>query len=124
MLGSHDAVATVAVSDLDAARGFYEGKLGLVAEDSRPGTVLYKAGANRLFVYVSSFAGSNHATAVTWMIPSGLEALAGQLAAAGVAFEHYDMPGTVLEGDVHVGHGMKIAWFKDPDGNIHALAQG
>jgi hypothetical protein len=35
-----------------------------------------------------------------------------------VTFEHYDMPGTKLEGDIHVGYGMKVAWFKDPDGNI------
>ena len=28
------------------------------------------------------------------------------------------MPGTTLEGDIHVGYGMKVAWFKDPDGNI------
>lgn len=23
-----------------------------------------------------------------------------------------------LEGDVHVGGGMRVAWFKDPSGNI------
>ena len=42
----------------------------------------------------------------------------------GVAFEHYDMPGTTLEGDIHVGYGMKVAWFKDPDGNILNLIDG
>ncbi len=35
-----------------------------------------------------------------------------------MSFEHYDMPGMTLVGDVHVGNGMRIAWFKDPDGNI------
>ena len=28
------------------------------------------------------------------------------------------MPGLKLDGDVHVGYGMEVAWFKDPDGNI------
>jgi hypothetical protein len=28
------------------------------------------------------------------------------------------MPGLKVKGDLHVGEGMKIAWFKDPDGNI------
>jgi hypothetical protein len=28
------------------------------------------------------------------------------------------MPGLKREGDVYVGDGMKVAWFKDPDGNI------
>ncbi len=36
----------------------------------------------------------------------------------GVAFEHYEMPGSTLEGDVHVFGDMRVAWFKDPDGNI------
>jgi hypothetical protein len=38
-----------------------------------------------------------------------------------VPFERYDMPGAKLEGDVHVFDGMRVAWFKDPDGNIHSL---
>jgi hypothetical protein len=28
------------------------------------------------------------------------------------------------QGDVHVAGSMKAAWFKDPDGNIHALVSG
>ena len=39
------------------------------------------------------------------------------LKAKGVVFEHYAIPGTKLEGDVHIGGDMKVAWFKDPDGN-------
>jgi predicted lactoylglutathione lyase len=41
-----------------------------------------------------------------------------QLKAKGVTFEHYDMPGVELQGDVHVMGDMHAAWFKDPDGNI------
>lgn len=40
----------------------------------------------------------------------------------GVSFEHYsDMPEATIKGDVHVMGDMKAAWFKDPDGNIHAM---
>jgi hypothetical protein len=38
-----------------------------------------------------------------------------------VKFEHYDMPNTKLAGDIRVMGDMKVAWFKDPDGNIHSL---
>jgi len=38
-----------------------------------------------------------------------------------VTFERYDLPGTTREGDVHVTGELKVAWFKDPDGNIHSL---
>ena len=41
-----------------------------------------------------------------------------------MAFEHYDMPGMTLEGDVHVHEAMRVAWFKDPDGNIISLVGG
>jgi len=50
--------------------------------------------------------------------------LVAALGARGVRFEHYDMPGTKLEGDLHVMGGMKVAWFKDPDGNILNLING
>ena len=40
------------------------------------------------------------------------------MTAKGVSFEHYDLPGTAREGDVHLLGSLKAAWFKDPDGNI------
>jgi hypothetical protein len=46
-----------------------------------------------------------------------------ELKSKGVSFEHYDMPGLKLQGDVHVAAGaaMKVAWFKDQDGNIFSI---
>jgi IS30 family transposase len=46
------------------------------------------------------------------------------LKAKGVTFEHYDLPDTRREGDVHISGHMKIAWFKDPDGNILNIVSG
>jgi hypothetical protein len=42
----------------------------------------------------------------------------GELRAKGVKFEHYDLPGAKREGDLHVSATRKVAWFKDPDGNL------
>ena len=47
-----------------------------------------------------------------------LEPSLADLEAKGVAFEHYDLPGTTREGDIHVSGRMRVTWFKDPDGNI------
>jgi hypothetical protein len=80
----------------------------------------YKTGNTTLLVYRSQFAGTNKATAVTWTVDD-VEAIARVLKDKGVTFEHYDMPGMTLKGDVHVAANMKAAWFKDPDGNIHGL---
>jgi hypothetical protein len=46
------------------------------------------------------------------------------LKAKGVMFEHYDMPDMTREGDIHIAGNMKVAWFKDPDGNILNIASG
>ena len=122
MLGSSNATATVAVKDLDAARKFYEDTLGLKrvhAEESE--AITYEAGSSTLLVYRSQFAGTNEATAVTWLLDDGLEDLVEALRAKGVRFERYDLPGTRREGDIHVAGDTRVAWFKDPDGNIHAL---
>ena len=122
MLGKTEAMATVAVKDLDVAKRFYEGTLGLQqvgAEDSE--AITYKAGSSTVLVYKSQYAGTNEATAVTWTVGADLEGLVQALKARGVAFERYDLPDTTRKGDVHVAGNTKVAWFKDPDGNIHSL---
>jgi catechol-2,3-dioxygenase len=122
VLGAKEALATVAVRDLDRAKRFYEGTLGLKRTDQQEEEALtYQAGGTKLLVYRSQYAGSNQATATTWLIGNDMEKVVQSLKGKGVTFEHYDMPGMTLKGDIHVADGMKAAWFKDPDGNIHAL---
>lgn len=124
-LGDRDAVVTIAVRDIDAARKFYEGTLGLrPTPDQEPGTLAYQSAKARIFVYPSQYAGTNQATAVTWLVDD-VEAIVQELRGKGVTFEHYEgLPDTKLVGDIHVAGDKKLAWFKDPDGNIHALAGG
>ena len=124
MLGNHDAGATLPVRDLNAARSFYEGTLGLKPSiDQSPEAVLYSSGNSMLLVYRSEYAGTNQATAATWAVGDDLDSVMDELRSKGVSFEHYDLPETTREGDVHVMGDTRGAWFKDPDGNILALAQ-
>ncbi|HVY05084.1 MAG TPA: VOC family protein [Burkholderiales bacterium] len=119
MFENTDAAANIAVSDLAAARKFYEGTLGLKKVDEEGDeVVVYKTGKSRVIVYRSQFAGTNKATNVTWSVGNDVEGVVDKLKSRGVAFEHYDLPDTRIKGDVHVGGRMKVAWFKDPDGNI------
>lgn len=125
MLRNKDAVATVAVGDLAAARAFYEGRLGLKPLDGEePGVVTYNTGRSTLFVYESQFARTNKATAVTWVVGDGIADVVGALKDKGVIFERYGFPDTAMEGDVHVTGAIRAAWFKDPDGNVHAVVNG
>ena len=118
MLNNKDAVANLAVKDLNVAKKFYEGTLGLKPIDAEGDEVIvYQSGSSKLNVYRSKEAGTNKATAVTWTV-SDVDDEVRQLKAKGVKFEHYDMPEMKREGDVHIGGDIKVAWFKDPDGNI------
>jgi catechol 2,3-dioxygenase-like lactoylglutathione lyase family enzyme len=122
MLADHDVGATLPVRDLDAARSFYEDTLGLTPSmDQSPEAVLYASGRAMLLVYRSDFAGTNQATAATWAVGDQLDAVMDDLRSKGVTFEHYDLPETTREGDVHVMGDTRGAWFKDPDGNILSL---
>jgi len=124
MLADKDAVATVAVKDLKAAKKFYGGTLGLkLTPVPEPEVLNYKSGNSTVLVYKSQFAGSNKATSVTWIVDD-VEGTARDLKAKGVAFEHYDFPGMTRKGDVHIAGQSKAAWFKDPDGNILAVVSG
>jgi catechol 2,3-dioxygenase-like lactoylglutathione lyase family enzyme len=119
MLSNKDAVANLAVKDLAAAKKFYEGTLGFEPVGGMADEVIvYRSGKTIFNVYRSKEAGTNRATALTWSVGDDVKAVARELKAKGVRFEHYDMPGLTLDEDVHVGHGMQVAWFKDPDGNI------
>lgn len=125
MIADKDAITMIAVKDLAAAGRFYEDVLGLEKLDSPEEQVLiFRSGSSRLNVYQSQYAGTNKATTVMWNVGSEIEAIAAKLKAKGVKFEHYDMPGLTLEGDVHVGGHMKVAWFKDVDGNILSIVSG
>ena len=67
MLSDKDAVATVAVKNLESARKFYEQTLGLTKVMENTEVLAFKSGRSTLFVYRSQFAGTNKATAVTWV---------------------------------------------------------
>jgi catechol 2,3-dioxygenase-like lactoylglutathione lyase family enzyme len=125
MLADTDAIATIAVKDLKVAKKFYEGTLGLKPKPSGQETeaLEYKSGNSRVFVYRSQYAGTNKATAVSWVVDD-IDEVVRTLKGKGVTFEHYDLPGLTLKGDIHVAGKMKLAWLKDPDGNILALMGG
>jgi catechol 2,3-dioxygenase-like lactoylglutathione lyase family enzyme len=124
MLGKADATPMIPVKDLDRARAFYEGTLGLKTKDQMGGEVLrMESGDTEINVYRSEFAGTNKATALTFEVDDA-EKEVSDLKEKGIFFEHYDLPGLTQQGDLYVAEGFKTAWFKDPDGNILSLVEG
>lgn len=128
MLSDFAPSATIAVKNLEAVRSFYEDVLGFrpVGSPVR-GAQTFLVRHGTAVIYESPFAGTNQATSVTWTLGNGFDSMVKALDAKGVPFEHYQMPGVVLEGHVHVvqkGGPSRVAWFKDPEGNLHNLNNG
>lgn len=118
MLGNATVQPMLPVKDLKSAKKFYEQTLGLQKlGEMGDEAVTFKSGDGTLVVYRSEFAGTNKGTAALWEVDD-VDGTVRDLKAKGVAFEHYEMPGLTREGDIHRGGPMKVAWFKDPGGNI------
>src|SRR6476620_2597369 len=106
MLGNKQAVANVAVKNLEVATKFYRDTLGLTpVHEEQQELVVFRSGTSEINVYRSEYAGTNKATAVTWTVDNVADEVA-DLKSRGVTFEHYDMPGMTREGDVYASAGM------------------
>ena len=67
MLADKDAMATIAVRDLAAAKNFYQQKLGFSPTGPEgDGVVTLRSGNSTFIVYELQFAGTNKATSATW----------------------------------------------------------
>src|SRR5258706_8611075 len=101
MLGSYNVCPDIAVKDLAAAKSYYEGTLGLKLLHSDDNEMMFQSADSKVHVYKSQYAGTNEATTATWSVDD-VAGVVAELKGKGVMFEHYDMPGAKMEGDVHV----------------------
>ena len=122
MLSQESVQPMLPVRDLGVAAGFYEKTLRLTPVDVQPGTaVTYRSGDTMLCVYQSNFGGTNQGTAALWEVDD-VDETVEELKSQGVTFERYDdLPGLTRKGDVHEAGTLKVAWFKDPGGNILSI---
>lgn len=116
--------AGLPAADIERAKAFYEGTLGLPLVQDLEGALMFACGNGTMFfVYPSEFAGTNKATAAGFQVDD-IQAVMEELRGKGVTFEEYDMPGLKTVDGVATLGPSKSAWFKDTEGNILALVQG
>jgi catechol 2,3-dioxygenase-like lactoylglutathione lyase family enzyme len=125
-LSRYKVAAAVAVSNMDRAREFYEGKLGLSVGIDSGDNVQYRCAEGTVFhVYLSpEHAGKSTATLVGWSVDD-VEGVVDELTSRGVTFERYD-EGPIITDEKGIATfegGAKVAYFRDPDGNTHSIAQ-
>jgi catechol 2,3-dioxygenase-like lactoylglutathione lyase family enzyme len=123
MLAEARVTAIVPTTDLDRAREFYEGTLGLRDPErmSPAPELVYRCGGDtRLQVYQRESAGDAEHTLATWQVDD-VPAMVEELRGRGVRFEDYDFPEFKTENGIVTDGDFQAAWFKDPDGNILCL---
>jgi catechol 2,3-dioxygenase-like lactoylglutathione lyase family enzyme len=117
--------AMVPVSDMASAKEFYEGKLGFSggAEEGDGGVTYVCAGGTRLHVYPSPDNAGKSGATVAGFQADDVDGSVDELASIGISFEQYDL-GELKTNEKGIAEldEAKVAWFKDPDGNILAVA--
>jgi len=121
MLGSSKAFSGFAVDDLDRAREFYEGTLGLEVSLDNGLLTLHLAAKRPTLVYPKhDFAPATY-TILNFPVEN-IDAAVDELTGRGVRFERYDGFDQDEKG-ISRGEGPPIAWFTDPAGNILSVLE-
>lgn len=130
MLGVNRIVARLPVQDLNRARRWYVEKLGLTAEETRPGGARYVIGSCEFALFVSAGKADGSFTQLGFEV-ADLPVAVAELKSRGVIFEEYsdghlrtvDCIATIQGNYPSKGSGESAAWFRDSEGNMLGIAQ-
>ena len=122
MFKEADTFCSFSVNDLKKARDFYGGALGLDVSETKEGLELSLEG-NSVFIYPKPNHTPASFTVLNFSVEDIEEAVA-ELDRLGLPREHYDLPDLKTDNQgIMRGPGPKIAWFKDPAGNILSVVE-
>jgi catechol 2,3-dioxygenase-like lactoylglutathione lyase family enzyme len=122
-LGKCSIIGFVTIVDVSRAREFYRDILGLrlVAEEP-PFALVFEANGIMLRLGMAKEIPPAHGTVLGWQVPE-ITATVENLGRAGVHFERYEGMDQNELGIWISPSGAKVAWFKDPDGNILSITE-
>jgi catechol 2,3-dioxygenase-like lactoylglutathione lyase family enzyme len=124
ILGGSELIAFAPTTDPVKARAFYEGVLGLrLVADEKPFALVFDANGTMLRVTTVHEHHPDPFTVLGWRVDD-IQIAGERLAAAGVVFLRFPgMNDTDPHSIWHAPSGARVAWFKDPDGNVLSLTQ-
>jgi catechol 2,3-dioxygenase-like lactoylglutathione lyase family enzyme len=122
-LGEYNIIAFVVIVDVPRAKEFYRDTLGLrLLSEEPPYALVFDAHGIMLRLVMGKQLPPNPGTVLGWQVPDIVKAV-GDLQQAGVSFERYSFMKQDELGIWTTPTGAKVAWFKDPDGNILSLSE-
>ncbi len=113
----------IPVSDLDASRAFYEGKLGLTGEETPGGWVLHSEAGSTVFLLPAPEAAGQAGWPLASFRVEDIANVVDALRERGVEFMHHgpDLPFETDKRGVSAQEGIAVAWLRDPDGQVLTL---
>jgi catechol 2,3-dioxygenase-like lactoylglutathione lyase family enzyme len=121
MLASSRMVGFVPTKDSIKARAFYEGKLGFEFLSDDAFALVMRAGESKIRIAKGAKSSPAQYTVLGWEV-SDIDAVVDWLMKRGVTFEKYPFVDDE-RGIWTAPNGDKVAWFKDPDGNVLGISQ-
>jgi catechol 2,3-dioxygenase-like lactoylglutathione lyase family enzyme len=122
MLGSTDIVAFVSITDAEKARAFYEGVLGLRFVKDDGFALVFDANGIMVRAGKTKEVKPAQFTVLGWQVKD-IAAVVAALRDKGVHFEIFGFFKQDELGIWTAPTGDKVAWFKDPDGNILSVSE-
>jgi len=122
-LGNYNIVGFIGIVDVERAKEFYRDTLGLrLVSEEPPFAIVFEAHGIMLRLGMAKELPPARGTVLGWHVPD-IVAAVRDLERAGVRFERYDFMKQDDLGIWTTPTGAKVAWFKDPDGNILSLSE-
>lgn len=122
-LGKYDIVGFVSIVDVARAKKFYRDTLGLILlSEEPPFALVFDAHGIMLRLGMAKELPPAHGTVLGWNVPD-IAATVTELSEAGVRFERYPQMKQDELGIWTAPGGARVAWFKDPDGNILSVSE-
>lgn len=122
-LGKYNIIGFVSIVDVSRARDFYRDTLGLrLILEEPPFALVFDANGIMVRLGMAKELPPAHGTVLGWQVPE-ITATVKNLEQAGVRFERYE---GMVQDEIGIWTsptGAKVAWFKDPDGNILSISE-
>lgn len=122
MLDNAPLIAFVTVSDATRARHFYTDILGLELVEEGPFALEFDCAGTMLRVALANHVVPAPYAVLGWRVEN-IDETVHKLAAAAIGLQYFDGLGQSEDGIWQSPSGARIAWFKDPDGNLLSVTQ-
>lgn len=122
-LGKYNIIGFLTIVDVARAKEFYRDTLGLrLVSEEPPFALVFEANGIMLRLGMGKELPPARGTVLGWQVPD-IAAAVKDLEQAGIRFERYDFMKQDELGIWTTPTGARVAWFKDPDGNVLSLSE-